>query len=117
MACRKEGLQPARQFDLRIRQISAAGSPLPAEGYGWVYAQFGSDVLLNVGSGGTDVCSGLVQGSPLQPVWAGEISGRCLGVDAQAYDEHARPVIGELGELVITKTHAVDARRVLQRPR
>ena len=37
--------------------------------------QFGPDVLLNVGSGGTDVCSGIVQGSPLQPVWAGEISG------------------------------------------
>jgi acetoacetyl-CoA synthetase len=103
MACRKEGVQPARQFDLRIRQIGAAGSPLPAEGYGWVYKQFGDGVLLNVGSGGTDVCSGIVQGSPLQPVWAGEISGRCLGVAAQAYDEHGKPVVGELGELVITE--------------
>jgi acetoacetyl-CoA synthetase len=35
------------------------------------------------GSGGTDVCSGIVQGSPLQPVWVGEISGPCLGVDAR----------------------------------
>jgi acetoacetyl-CoA synthetase len=103
MACRKEGVQPARQFDLRIRQIGAAGSPLPAEGYGWVYEQFGDGVLLNVGSGGTDVCSGIVQGSPLQPVWAGEISGRCLGVAAQAYDEQGKPVVGELGELVITE--------------
>jgi acetoacetyl-CoA synthetase len=103
MACRKEGIEPARRFDLRIRQIGAAGSPLPAEGYHWVYEQFGVGVLLNVGSGGTDVCSGIVQGSPLQPVWAGEISGRCLGVDAQAYDEKGRPIVGELGELVITK--------------
>jgi acetoacetyl-CoA synthetase len=103
MACRKEGIRPAHDFDLRIRQIGAAGSPLPAEGYRWVYEQFGDGVLLNVGSGGTDICSGIVQGSPLQPVWAGEISGRCLGVDAQAYDEKGRPVIGELGELVITK--------------
>jgi acetoacetyl-CoA synthetase len=103
MACRKEGIRPAHDFDLRIRQIGAAGSPLPAEGYRWVYEQFGDGVLLNVGSGGTDVCSGIVQGSPLQPVWAGEISGRCLGVDAQAYDEKGRPVVGELGELVIAK--------------
>jgi acetoacetyl-CoA synthetase len=44
-----------------------------------------------------------VQGSPLQPVWAGEISGRCLGVAAQAYDEQGKPVVGELGELVITQ--------------
>ena len=91
------------EFDLsRLRQIGAAGSPLPPEGYRWVAEQFGPDVLLNVGSGGTDVCSGIVQGSPLQPVWAGEISGPCLGVDAQAFDEKGDRVVGELGELVIT---------------
>ncbi len=102
-ACRREGLAPAKEFDLSgIRQIGAAGSPLAAEGYRWVYEQFGADVLLNVGSGGTDVCTGLVQGSPMQPVWAGEMSGPSLGVDAQAFDPAGRPVTGELGELVIT---------------
>src|SRR4051794_19902590 len=103
MACRKEGVRPASEFDLpRLRQIGAAGSPLPPEGYRWVAEQFGPGVLLNVGSGGTDVCSGIVQGSPLQPVWVGEISGPCLGVDAQAFDATGNPVVGELGELVIT---------------
>jgi acetoacetyl-CoA synthetase len=104
MACRKEGVRPTAEFDLsRVRQIGAAGSPLPPEGYRWVAEQFGPDVLLNVGSGGTDVCSGIVQGSPLQPVWVGEISGPCLGVDAQAFDEKGDRLIGELGELVITR--------------
>ena len=103
MACRKEGLRPADDFDLsRLRQIGAAGSPLPPEGYHWVHEKFGERVLLNVGSGGTDVCTGIVQGSPLQPVWVGEMSGPCLGVDAKAFDEHGREVVGELGELVIT---------------
>ncbi|WP_410671494.1 acetoacetate--CoA ligase [Amycolatopsis sp. cmx-4-68] len=103
MACRKAGLDPAASFDLSaLRQLGAAGSPLPAEGYRWVRAVFGPEVLLNVGSGGTDVCSGIVQGSPLQPVLAGEISGPCLGVDAKAFDEHGTEVVGELGELVIT---------------
>jgi hypothetical protein len=84
LACRQEGVQPAREFDLsRLRQLGAAGSPLPPEGYLWVHEQLGDDVLLNVGSGGTDVCSALVQGSPLHPVWVGEISGRGLGVDAR----------------------------------
>jgi acetoacetyl-CoA synthetase len=64
--------------------------------------QFGPDLLLNVGSGGTDVGTGIVQGSPLQPVWAGEISGPCLGVDAKAFDEKGNPIVDELGELVIT---------------
>jgi acetoacetyl-CoA synthetase len=103
MACRQEGVRPAAEFDLsRVRQIGAAGSPLPPEGYRWVAEQFGPEVLLNVGSGGTDVCSGIVQGSPLQPVWVGEIAGPCLGVDAQAFDEKGERVVGELGELVIT---------------
>jgi acetoacetyl-CoA synthetase len=104
MACRAAGLEPARQFDLsRLRQLGAAGSPLPAEGYRWVQQQFGDQVLLNVGSGGTDVCTGLVQGSPIQPVWLGEMSGACLGVDAKAFDDLGQQVVGDLGELVITQ--------------
>jgi acetoacetyl-CoA synthetase len=55
-----------------------------------------------VGSGGTDVCSGIVQNNPLLPVRAGMISGRALGVDAHAFDEAGGEVIGEPGELVIT---------------
>ena len=62
-----------------MRQIGAAGSPLPPEGYRWVAEHF-PGVLLNVGSGGTDVCSGIVQGGPWQPVVEGEISGPALGV-------------------------------------
>lgn len=103
MSCRKEGLHPAEEFDLsRLRQIGAAGSPFPPEGFRWVAEEFGSHVLLNVGSGGTDVCTGLVQGSPLQPVWAGEMSGASLGVDVKAFDEAGHVVTGAVGELVIT---------------
>jgi acetoacetyl-CoA synthetase len=102
MACRADGVRPADEHDLSaVRQIGAAGSPLPAEGYRWIADQL-PGVLLNVGSGGTDVCTGIVQGSPLQPVVEGEIAGACLGVDARAFDAHGVPVVGELGELVIT---------------
>ena len=102
MGCRKAGLQIGQDFDLSsIRQLCAAGSPLPAEGYDWVYEQLGPDLLLNVGSGGTDVCCGIVQGSPLQPVYRGEIAGRCLAVDTAAFDPDGNEVVGELGELVI----------------
>jgi acetoacetyl-CoA synthetase len=102
MACRKAGLEPGRDFDLScIRVVATAGSPLPPEGYDYVYEQLGPDVLLVNGSGGTDVCSAIVSGSPLQPVHRGEIAGRWLGVDAAAFDADGRPVVGELGELVI----------------
>ena len=104
MGCRKAGLQVGTDFDLSsIRQLCAAGSPLPPEGFDWVYEQLGPDVLLNVGSGGTDVCCGIVQGSPLQRVYRGEIAGRCLAVDTAAFDPMGNEVVGELGELVIRR--------------
>jgi acetoacetyl-CoA synthetase len=104
MACRKAGLQPGREYDLSsIRVFGTAGSPLAVEGYRYVYEQLGPDVLLINGSGGTDVCSGIVGGSALVPVYEGEISGRLLGVATQAFDANGEPLVGELGELVITR--------------
>ncbi|WGL51342.1 acetoacetate--CoA ligase [Nocardioides sp. BP30] len=101
MACRAAGLD-LRDLDLKIRVVGSAGSPLPPEGYAWIGEHLGAQVQLNVGSGGTDVCSGLVQNNPLLPVRAGMISGRALAVDVHAYDEAGREVIGEPGELVVT---------------
>ena len=59
--------------------------------------------LAGPGSNDTDVCSGIVGGSPLLPVFEGEISGRLLGVATDAFDANGNPLVGELGELVITK--------------
>ncbi|GGB37271.1 acetoacetyl-CoA synthetase [Flexivirga endophytica] len=100
MACRGAGVDLSGR-QLRIRVVGSAGSPLPPEGYGWIHDQLGDDVQLNVGSGGTDVCSGLVQNNPLLPVRAGMISGRALGVDVHAFDPNGRELIGEPGELVV----------------
>jgi acetoacetyl-CoA synthetase len=103
MTCRKAGLKPGHDLDLSsIRALGFAGSPLPTEGYHYVYEQLGPDVCLINGSGGTDVCGAFVSGSLLQPVYDGEISGCCLGVDVKAFDEEANEVVGELGEMVVT---------------
>jgi acetoacetyl-CoA synthetase len=105
MACRKAGLRPADDFDLgALRAVGSTGAPLPAEGFRWVYDAVSRDgsVLLSSISGGTDVCSAFVGGCPVVPVWAGEISCRYLGAAVEAFDEDARPVIGQQGELVIT---------------
>ena len=37
------------------------------------------------------------------PFALGEIQCRCLGAKVEAFDEEGRPVIGEVGELVITE--------------
>jgi acetoacetyl-CoA synthetase len=100
MRCRKEGVQTGAQ---NLRVVVTAGSPLPPEGFHYVYEQLGPDVLLLNGSGGTDVCSALVTGHHMAPVYEGEIASRCLGVDAKALDADGNEVVGELGELVITE--------------
>jgi acetoacetyl-CoA synthetase len=102
LACRKAGVVPAELVGDRLRGLGSTGAPLPPEGFDWVYRAVGRDVLLASLSGGTDVCTGFVGGSPLLPVHAGEIACRALGARVEAFDPSGRPVLGQLGELVIT---------------
>jgi acetoacetyl-CoA synthetase len=102
MACLRAGLKPANTAKLtHLRTIGSTGSPLPPEGFRWIYENVKSDIWLISFSGGTDVCSGFVGGNPLLPVYEGEIQCRLLGCKVEAFDENAKPVRGELGEMVI----------------
>lgn len=104
LSCRKAGLVPRELTDLRrVRGLGSTGAPLPPEGFHWVYDNVGRDLLLTSFSGGTDVCTGFVGGSPLLPVYEGEISGRCLGCAVESFDADGRPHRDRLGELVITR--------------
>ena len=71
-----------------IRSIGSTGAPLPVEGFEWVYRQLPGVWLTSV-SGGTDVCTAFVGGSPLVPVVAGEIGCRFLGASVEAFDDSA----------------------------
>ncbi|MBO0775400.1 MAG: acetoacetate--CoA ligase [Actinobacteria bacterium] len=103
LACAKAGLSPGAGLDLsRIRGVGSTGSPLPPEGFRWVYRAVGRDLLLGSFSGGTDLCTGFVGPSPLLPVRAGILAGPCLGARVEAYDADGKPVTGQVGELVIT---------------
>jgi acetoacetyl-CoA synthetase len=104
MAARNAGLAPGPAGHLdSIRTFPLAGSPLPVAGYRYLNEQLPADALLLNGSGGTDVCTAIVGGTRIQPVYEGEISGPCLGVAARAFDPAGHELIGELGELVITE--------------
>lgn len=104
MQCRKEAIEPARIADLSaLRGIGSTGAPLPAEGFRWVYDAVKADVHLGSLSGGTDTCTGLVGAARTVPVTAGEIACRCLGAAVEAYDSQGRPVINQLGELVVER--------------
>ncbi|WP_216638020.1 acetoacetate--CoA ligase [Bacillus sp. FJAT-29814] len=104
MASMKAGVKPKKQFDLsHLRSIGSTGSPLPESGFQWVYEDVKEDVWLYSTSGGTDICSGFVGGSPTLPVHSGEIQARSLGAAVKAYNDGGHEVLDEIGELVITE--------------
>ena len=103
-SCMKAGLEPGTTYDLsKLRALGSTGSPLPPEGFQWVYEHVKRDIWLASISGGTDVCSAFVGGSVLLPVYAGELQCRALGAKVEAFDEQGHPVINEVGELVLTE--------------
>jgi acetoacetyl-CoA synthetase len=109
VTCMKAGLRPGADFDLsKLRGVGSTGSPLPPEAFDWIYASVATDVgpgrsfVLGSFSGGTDMCTGFVGPCPLLPVRRGIIAGPCLGAKVEAYDPDGRPVVGEVGELVLT---------------
>ena len=104
ISCMKAGIEPGKMHDLsKLRGIGSTGSPLPPEGFQWVYEHVKKDLWLSSSSGGTDVCTGFVGGSILRPVYAGELQSRLLGIKAEAFDENGQSLIDEVGELVITE--------------
>ena len=104
IACMNNKLEPGRKHNLkRLRAVGSTGSPLSPEGYRWVYEAVKKDILLGSVSGGTDPCSAFVGCCPILPIRAGDLQCRCLGVNAQAFDEQGNSLTGEVGELVITE--------------
>ena len=99
----KAGVVPRERFDLgAIETIMPAGSPVSPAITAWFYENVKRDLWVATGSGGTDICTGLVGGVPTLPVRAGEIQARSLGVAAASWDDTGHPVVGQVGELVIT---------------
>jgi acetoacetyl-CoA synthetase len=100
----KAGIVPRERFDLsHLRAVMPAGSPVSPECTAWFYRNVKQDLLVATGSGGTDCCTGFVGGVPTQPVYAGEIQGRSLGVAAYAFNEKGESVVDEVGELVLAE--------------
>ena len=103
-AVAKAGLEPGIEFNLdSIRVILSTGSPLVPESYDFVYRSIKTDVQLSSMSGGTDICSAFVIGSPTLRVWRGEIQCRGLGMAVDVFDDAGRPIREAKGELVCTQ--------------
>ena len=98
---RSERTAPGKDFNLQaLRQISQTGSPLSAEGFEYVYENIKKDLHFNSIAGGTDINGCFCIGSPMLPVYAGELQAAGLGMKINVYNENGIPVSDVEGELV-----------------
>jgi acetoacetyl-CoA synthetase len=98
------GVSPRQEHDLsRLRHVMVSGSALPSAGYHWIMEHVSPDLRIDSTSGGTDISGSFVGGNEYAPVRVGRIGGRLAGVDCAAWDEEGRPVVDEVGDLVVTQ--------------
>ena len=98
---RSVGARPGKDYDLfSLRAMSQTGSPLSAEGFQYVYREIKENMHFNSIAGGTDINGCFAIGSPIQPVYAGELQGPGLGMKIKAYDESGNHAVDKEGELV-----------------
>ena len=90
-----------KEYDLSaLREISQTGSPLSDEGFEYVYQGIKSDLHFNSLSGGTDINGCFAIGTPIIPVYAGELQCPGLGIKIKAYDDVGKSILDRQGELV-----------------
>ncbi|CAK7199033.1 hypothetical protein SEUCBS139899_001701 [Sporothrix eucalyptigena] len=105
---RSKGISP-RNYKIPFRTVTSTGFVLSAELYEWFYREgFPADAQLISMSGGTDLCGSFVCGTPLLPVYSGEIQCKALGMavdimDAAQDEPVSVEASGAAGELVCTQ--------------
>lgn len=104
-ALNKHGITPKTTHNLStLRTLCSTGSVLAPESFDYVYQAIKTDVCLSSISGGTDIVSCFVLGSPIVPVYKGASQCRGLGMAVEVFNEEGQAVVGQKGELVCTKT-------------
>ena len=103
-ACDSNEILPKEFCNLdSLKSILSTGSPLVEEQFDWVYSNVKSDIQLSSISGGTDIIGCFLAGSPILPVFRGELQCPQLGMSVESWNDEGVSVIGESGELVCTK--------------
>jgi acetoacetyl-CoA synthetase len=99
-----QGIEPGKVYDLsHLDSILVGGAPSTPETFKWFYSAVKEDLWVTSQSGGTEIVGGFVGATPTQPVYAGEIQTRMLGMDVDSFSDEGESLVGEVGELVCKK--------------
>jgi len=103
-ALNKSNILNKKKYKLKnLRTICSTGSPLSEDGFNFIYKKVKSNVHLASISGGTDIVSCFVLGNIYEPVIAGQIQNKGLGMDVDILNDHGKPIKNKKGELVCKK--------------
>jgi acetyl-CoA synthetase len=84
-----------------VRVLGSTGEPWDPESYEWLARDvFDSRVPVINFSGGTEVGGSFLCPYPVEEITSCSLGGPALGMDVDVVDDQARPVRGEIGELV-----------------
>ena len=104
LASMKAGVEPARETSLAaLHSIGSTGSPLPPRASPGCTSTWQPTCW---SARPAAAPTSAPRSSPhllLLPIHPGEIQCRSLGAKVESFDEHGRPVVGEVGELVVTE--------------
>ncbi|CAN5320124.1 AMP-binding protein [soil metagenome] len=112
------GEEPLRRHDLSaLRVLGSTGEPWNEGPYRWFAEVVGGGrcPVINI-SGGTEVGACFLSPHPVQPLAPMTLCGPALGMAVDVFDEDARPVRGEVGELVCTQPWPGMTRGLWQAP-
>ena len=102
---RKKELFPRETHNLEsLKMILSTGSALSVDCFDYVYQKIKTNVCLSSITGGTDIVSCFVLGSPMLPVYRGELQTRGLGLSVEVWNDKGESVIDQKGELVCINT-------------
>jgi acetyl-CoA synthetase len=93
-----------RQNLSSLRILGSTGEPWNPDPWQWFFEKVGRTRLPIINySGGTEISGGILSGNVLTPMKPCAFSGPLPGIAADVVDEHANPVRGGVGELVIRR--------------
>ena len=99
------GLEWVDRHELNsLRILGSTGEPWTASSWRWLHRYVGrGEIPIINWSGGTEIGCGILAGSPVVPVKECRFAGSAPGIAVNVYDTEGNPLVGEVGELVVTR--------------
>ncbi|GFU36929.1 acetoacetyl-CoA synthetase [Nephila pilipes] len=100
----KRRIYPTKTQDISsLKQFFVGGSPIKKQNFDFMN-EISNDGLFSASYGGTEIAGIGITVSKLLPIYKGELNTVMLGASMKVVDTTGNPVVGEIGEIVLSKS-------------